>query len=269
MNKKAIKEQFIALLAESKNYTYQALPKGEYGYPISKPPELTAWVRRVRNAISSTFKSDSAVYLMMHKGEQASYAIIGNSLDKFNDAKVNLVKSIQEALKVLENDIYGEVKGEEHPRTNQFHNRKIFIVHGHDHKSKNEVEILLKDLGLEPIVLHRKADEGQTIIEKIEKHSNVGYAVILLTPDDVVTHVQEQNGEEHTPEYRSRQNVIFEFGYFIGRLGRNRVCCLYKEKVALPSDVTGMIYKPFKQEIEEIKYSLLKELKAAGYNISL
>lgn len=149
-------------------------------------------------------------------------------------------------------------------------NNKVFVVHGHNENAKNNLDIFLRENGLEPIVLHRQADEGLTIIEKFEKHSEVGYAFILLTPDEIAYLKNEENKPdgERNKEYRARPNVIFEFGYFIGKLGRARVCCLHTGNVSLPSDVNGMIYKGFNNNnIEEAGYSILKDLRAAGYDV--
>lgn len=145
---------------------------------------------------------------------------------------------------------------------------KIFIVHGHDHAAKAELEIFLREIGLEPIVLHREADEGLTIIEKFEKHSNVGYALVLLTPDDTVQPSVRGEAAKEPVEYRARQNVIFEFGFFVAKLGRSRVCCIYRRNVTPPSDISGLIYKQFREHIDEIKYELLKELRKAGYEVN-
>ena len=143
---------------------------------------------------------------------------------------------------------------------------KIFIVHGHDDISKNELEIFLRSIGLEPIVLHRQADEGLTIIEKFEKHSDVGYAFILLTPDEVAYLRSEdaKPDDERKKELRARPNVIFEFGYFVGKLGRSRVCCLHTGDVSSPSDVSGMIYKRYQSNIEETGVSIMRDLKNCG-----
>jgi len=141
--------------------------------------------------------------------------------------------------------------------------REVFIVHGHDENLKNQLEIFLSEIGLKPIVLHRKADEGLAVIEKFERYSNVGYAFILLTPDDIGYSTEEESKKEK----RARQNVIWEFGYFVGKLGRNKVCCLYKKEVYLPTDVSGMLYKEIKKNVEEVGYAILKELKKAGYNV--
>jgi predicted nucleotide-binding protein len=148
--------------------------------------------------------------------------------------------------------------------------RKVFIVHGRDELAKANLEIFLRELGLDPIVLHRQADEGLTVIEKFEKHSDVGYAFILLTPDEVAYLAAEdaKADSERCKEFRARPNVIFEFGYFVGKLGRARVCCLHTGKVALPSDVHGMIYKRFAASLDDVAYSIIKDLKAAGYAIS-
>lgn len=148
--------------------------------------------------------------------------------------------------------------------------KKVFVVHGHDDIAKTNLEVFLHEIGLEPVVLHRQADEGLTIIEKFEKHSDVGYAFILLTPDEISYLKSEESKDEkdRSIEFRARQNVIFEFGYFIGKLGRSRVCCLYTGDVSLPSDVNGMIYKKFTNSIEEVAYSVLKDLKASGYAIA-
>ncbi|HDX8378932.1 TPA: nucleotide-binding protein [Aeromonas salmonicida] len=148
-------------------------------------------------------------------------------------------------------------------------NKKVFVVHGHDEIAKTNLEVFLHEIGLMPIVLHRQADEGLTIIEKFEKHSDVSYAFILLTPDEISYLIADERKDDNQrrKEFRARPNVIFEFGYFVGRLGRSRVCCLYTGDVSLPSDVNGMIYKKFTNSIEEVAYSIIKDLKASGYAI--
>ena len=148
--------------------------------------------------------------------------------------------------------------------------KKVFVVHGHDEIAKANLEVFLHEIGLEPVVLHRQADEGLTIIEKFEKHSDVGYAFILLTPDEIsyVKADESKDDNKRQEEYRARPNVIFEFGYFVGKLGRSRVCCLYTGGVSLPSDVSGMIYKKFTNSIEEVAYSIIKDLKASGYALA-
>jgi predicted nucleotide-binding protein len=117
--------------------------------------------------------------------------------------------------------------------------KKVFIVHGHDDESKESVARFIERLRLEPIILHEKPNSGRTIIEKFEAYSaDIAYAVVLLTPDDVGSVV----GSHDSMKSRARQNVIMELGYFMGRLGRMRVCALYKQGVELPSDYHGVMY---------------------------
>lgn len=148
---------------------------------------------------------------------------------------------------------------------------KVFVVHGHDSELKNDIDIFLRDIGLEPVILHRQADEGQTVVEKFEKHSDVSYAFILLTPDDVGMTVAQYNKQDKRDDYelRARQNVIFEFGYFAAKLGRRNVCCIYKEGVTLPNDIAGLLYKKVTDTIDSIGYEIIKELKAVGLKIEV
>jgi predicted nucleotide-binding protein len=144
---------------------------------------------------------------------------------------------------------------------------KVFVVHGHDIELKNDVELFLRRINLEPIVLHRQPDEGLTVIEKFEKHAGeTNYAFVLLTPDDIGYPIAEQSkkDEERKIEYRARQNVILEFGFFVGKLGRKNVCCIYKEGVAVPSDLHGLIYKQVRRSVEEVAMQIMKDLKIAG-----
>jgi len=135
----------------------------------------------------------------------------------------------------------------------------VFIVHGHDVEAKESVARFIKTLGLKPIILHEMANRGRTIIEKFEDYSNVGFAVVLLTPDDLGT-TKDKRSELKA---RARQNVIFELGYFIGKLDRKRVCVLHKENVEIPSDYKGILYVEMDQ-LGEWKQKLAIEMKEVG-----
>lgn len=136
--------------------------------------------------------------------------------------------------------------------------RKVFIVHGHDGEAKAEVARFLEKLGFTPIILHEQASKGRTIIEKVESTSDVGFAVVLLTPDD------EGNQKGKSPKPRARQNVVLELGYFVGRLGRDRVCALRRGDVEIPSDFDGVVYETY-DEHGAWKSRLAKELEAAEF----
>jgi predicted nucleotide-binding protein len=138
--------------------------------------------------------------------------------------------------------------------------RKIFVVHGHDDGAKESVARFLEKLGFEAIILHEQASQGRTIIEKVEAHSEVGFAIVLLTPDD------EGNAKGKTPQPRARQNVILELGYFLGRLGRSRVMALRQGDVEIPSDFHGVVYEPLTSD-GAWKPAVGRELQAAGFEI--
>jgi predicted nucleotide-binding protein len=139
---------------------------------------------------------------------------------------------------------------------------KVFIVHGHAGAPREAVARFLGRLDLEPVILHEQANQGKTIIEKFETHADVGFAVILLTPDDV----GGPSASELHP--RARQNVILELGYFIGRLTRAKVCALKVGDLELPSDILGIAWTPFDPH-GAWQLALAKELKTVGYNIDL
>ncbi|PRA85917.1 hypothetical protein CQ054_10640 [Ochrobactrum sp. MYb29] len=135
---------------------------------------------------------------------------------------------------------------------------KIFIVHGHDDGALNGLARFLEKLKLEVIILKEQPNQGRTIIEKYEASaSEVGFAVVLLTPDDIGA-----SASAASPSQRARQNVIFELGYFAGKLGRGRVCLLRKGDVEIPSDLFGVVYTEM-DAADGWKQALVKELKAA------
>lgn len=179
----------------------------------------------------------------------------------------------------------------------------VFIVHGRDLESAKKLKSILKKFSLDPIILHEQPSGSRTIVEKLEKYSDVGYAFVILTPDDVgcldlrvsknlksVAETLQNLVEAYTVikrkaplkkardelsrviglfKPRARQNVVLEFGYFIGLLGRDRVCCLHKGDVELPSDMHGIVYISFKESVNEVRDKIIKELKAAGYEIKM
>jgi predicted nucleotide-binding protein len=142
--------------------------------------------------------------------------------------------------------------------------RTVFVVHGHDEAAKHTVARFLEQLHLAPIILSERPNEGRTVIEKFEKNSDVGFAVVLMTPDDM----GYQRGMEDQPRPRARQNVILELGYFVGKLSRARVAVLYKGSVELPSDYHGVIYIQM-DDGDGWKLKLAKDLKHAGMEIDL
>jgi hypothetical protein len=135
-------------------------------------------------------------------------------------------------------------EAEDEGRVTIHNSKKVFLVHGHDHGINETVTRFLEDLGLEVIILQEQPNRGQTIVEKLEAHSGVGFAVVLLTPDDFGGPAKEPDKAKK----RARQNVILELGLFIGKLGRDRVCPVYVGDLELPSDIHGLLYIPYDEE---------------------
>lgn len=138
--------------------------------------------------------------------------------------------------------------------------KKIFIVHGHEEGPRYAVARFLERIGFEAIILSEQPNEGRTIIEKFEANADVGYAVVLLTPDDTGA----AKGTEAQP--RARQNVILELGYFIGKLGRKRVSALRSTEIEIPSDILGVLWTVYDPH-GGWRTKLAQELQAAGYEI--
>lgn len=139
---------------------------------------------------------------------------------------------------------------------------KVFIVHGRDDLAKTDVARFVERLGFEAIILHEQANSGQTIIEKIEAHTNVGFAVVLYTPCDIGGFANEHQRS------RARQNVVFEHGYLIGKLGRHNVSALVKGDVEIPNDISGVVYVPLDHH-GAWRVALAKELRTAGYSVDM
>lgn len=135
---------------------------------------------------------------------------------------------------------------------------KVFIVHGHDGELKEAVARIIEKQGIKAVILSEQVNRFAAIIEKIEKNSDVSGAVCLFTSDDF----GRAKGES-ADKPRARQNVIFETGYFVGKLGRENIVLINDGKVEMPSDLQGIAYT----HTNEWKLKLLQELKAIGYNI--
>jgi predicted nucleotide-binding protein len=235
----------------------------------SDAPEFKKWHRNTEVAITNIF-GGTARNLGDFRKIRFSLSI-ATSLTTEADWREAYLRGLGTAEAVLQSMIEEVVEywpgdvPEKHipPSVTPSASHRVFVVHGHDDGLKNEVARFLEKLDLEPIVLHEQSNSGQTIIEKFENHADVGFAVVLLTPDDTCS---SSKGRENVARFRARQNVIFEFGYFIGRLGRHRVCGILKGDVDVPSDYSGVVYVPVDNG-GAWKYLLVKELKSAGMNV--
>jgi predicted nucleotide-binding protein len=150
--------------------------------------------------------------------------------------------------------------GQARPTTN-----KVFIVHGHDDALKQAVARVLHQLDLDPIILQEKPDQQRTIIEKFSDYADVSFAIALFTPDDIGGIASGAKSPDDLKR-RARQNVVFEFGYFIGRLGRSNACALVKGDIEFPSDYSGVVYIRA-DDAGSWRFTLVRELRAAGFDV--
>jgi predicted nucleotide-binding protein len=278
-----------------------ALESGSILQTIAAYARLKEWSEHLESILPEEFAKknfgdfDRHLHFINYYLEKKNFEGMKGNFNDIKDRDFPIVKS--RVLDLLESE-----KGISQANAKKF-GKQIFIVHGRRFRAVNELKAILEDVGLEPIVLHEKASGSRTIIEKLEKHSDVGFAFVLLTPDDAgycqfeprklsddyairiiptLKKLRALTGKEH--EYtlaevmkgfvkilrgRARQNVVLEFGYFIGRLGRDRVCCLHQGNVELPSDMTGIVYIHFEKTLEECKEKILEELREANYNIDI
>lgn len=149
--------------------------------------------------------------------------------------------------------------------TNMHISNEVFIVHGHDNEAKQEMARTLEKAGFKAIILHEQPDGGRTIIEKIEKYTDVAFAVVLYTECDLG---RSKNDDAKTEKYRARQNVVFEHGYLIGKLGRSRVCAFVKGDVETPGDISGVVYT-IMDSSDAWKMQLGNNMKDVGIDVDL
>ena len=147
-------------------------------------------------------------------------------------------------------------------------NNKVFVVYGHDKNARTQLEAMLRRWDLEPLILDQLPSDGSTIIEKLEKYTNqADFGIVLTTPDDI----GYAKNNEANKKYRVRQNVVLELGMLLAAKGRSKVAILLSqaEDMESPSDINGLIYIPFKDNVEDAAISLAKEMNKNGYTIEI
>jgi predicted nucleotide-binding protein len=236
-------------------------------------PEVKALERATQETLEDVFGRYTTDFIRYepacHLDAAGSLSLAGNRRDPpdissyYEKGKRDALAILRQAVKGLEERITHATPS---PPTEAAglpsHSNRIFVVHGHDEAARQAVVRFLEKLGFDAIILLEKANQGATIIEKFEKHSTADFAVILLTPDDV----GGTSSSDLRP--RARQNVILELGYFVGRLGRSRVCAILKGEIEFPSDIHGIVTIPF-DNAEAWQLKLAKELKASGHTVDL
>ncbi|HEF4763170.1 TPA: nucleotide-binding protein [Pseudomonas putida] len=233
---------------------------------------ITALEVAIKDTLNRCFGESTSAYDLYSRAADLQYysmmASRGFSTDYDTPTRRNIdnaVALLKQAKRALEEDLADQAHAPqpENPVVADHGqptlSRKVFIVHGHDEGAREMVARFLEQLGFQSIILHEQANQGRTVMEKIETHGDVGFAVVLLTPDD------EGCAKGGTPEPRARQNVLLELGYFLGRLGRDKVCALKRGTVEIPSDFAGVVWESM--DGNGWKQALGRELQAAGHEI--
>jgi predicted nucleotide-binding protein len=237
--------------------------------PKGNSPELTGLSAAIRDTLDRCFGEGSLTFERFVGATTLQFRAmaVGPNYPLQRDyqegAHKNIAQSVallQEAQRTLKEDLADVAHAPTRASSAQSASPsiKVFVVHGHDDAAKHELARFLERVGLEAIILHEQPNQGRTIIEKfVDCAAEVGFAVVLLTPDDLGG---AKAGSAQLA--RARQNVVFELGYFTGKLGRGKVCLLRKGDVEMPSDLYGVVYTDLDAN-EGWKLTLAKEFKAA------
>lgn len=214
---------------------------------------------------------NSASEVVFHTYQLLNYIIeheipidyLGASYTKSGDTEERTEAFVKQVVYPFIESIKNHIGEQELRNMNQ--KIKVFLVHGHDDSAKLEMARVLEKAGFEVIILHEQASAGKTIIEKIEAYTEVAFAVVLYTPCDMGRAKEAAKTDEKS---RARQNVVFEHGYLIGKLGRERVCALVKGDIETPGDISGVVYIAM-DDAGAWKMTLAKEMKATGIQVDM
>ncbi|MBR4092700.1 MAG: nucleotide-binding protein [Oscillospiraceae bacterium] len=223
-------------------------------------PAFQAWHTNVERCLIKIFGEESFEHKDFLKTKFFPSAYVTNA-DILRCCKAGILSTkliLIDYLKELEENAEGNT--DPIPISVNFDFSKIFIVHGHDGELKQSVARIIEKQGIEAVILNEQANQGRTIIEKFEDYSDVSGAICLFTADDLG---RAKNNSDDLP--RARQNVVFEAGYFMGKLSRSNVVIIAEKGVEIPSDMQGIVYT----DKNKWELNVLKELKTMGYDIDL
>ncbi len=232
--------------------------------------KITEWHARTRPLVSRHFADQLATfdgYIRVRFLVTLGLRSVAPQPSRENDNKAKnatakLLAQIDALIELAELDVQKPKTVESLALTGNLSN-KVFVVHGHDEEMKQHVARTLSTLGLDPIILHEQPSGGRSVIEKFESNTDVAFAVVLLSPDDMAFSARERRS---TAKPRARQNVVLELGYFVGKLGRNKVLALRRGDTEIPSDFAGVVYTPF-DAAGHWRLEMVKELQAAGFDV--
>lgn len=213
---------------------------------------------------------ESAILLIENNGyridsQERTGNNLGTKLKLSNGCIVNVYDSGKMSFQGRNNE---EVRAILEGKKPEKANRKVFVVYGHDGNARTQLEAMLRRWDLEPLIIDQLVSSGATIIEKLEEFTQQAeFGIVLATPDDI----GYAKNKEDSKRFRVRQNVVLELGMLLAKMGRSKVAILLSqaEDMEKPSDIDGLIYIPFTNNVEETKVSLAKELKNNGYALDI
>jgi predicted nucleotide-binding protein len=225
------------------------------------------WVLYVKEFLKQSFDHPDNEYLEEFSESGIPMVIVsgGDEVKEERDelkSKVQYLEALKEMLQIIPTAAIKE--NTPSARLQTTNSKKVFIVHGHNHALRNEVELLVKQLDFEPIVLFKEPNLGDTVIEKLfRKMGDASFAIVLYTKCD-----EGKAVEEGCLKPRARQNVVFEHGLMCGLLGRKHVVALVEDGVEIPSDLSGVVYIRI-DEAKRWQFDVAREMKAAGLDVDL
>ncbi|WP_299517820.1 nucleotide-binding protein, partial [uncultured Flavobacterium sp.] len=191
----------------------------------------------------------------------------GNPVQTFKNLinyKLDNLKSLLTRAELLKSQVSNNTTNTVATATKTLSKTEVFIVHGHDEAAKTKTARYIEKLGLRPIILHEQASGSKTVIEKIEAYSNVGFGIVLYTPCDIGAKKEDNPNLKN----RARQNVVFEHGFLIGKIGRENVCALVKDDIETPNDISGVVYVKMDDD-DAWHIKIARELRNSGYEIDM
>lgn len=229
----------------------------------SSDPDFQAWKAKAERLLVKLYGPDSLEYkkfsgthfsLMVMSSLTSDYEFVEACRHGLETTKAIFLTYLEE----LEEENAAPISQDATPVEPSF--TKVFIVHGHGGELKQSVARIVEKQGIEAIILSEQANQGRTIIEKFEDFADVSAAICLYTSDDV-----GKAKDKPTDQPRARQNVVLETGYFMGKLGRNRIVILADHGIEMPSDLSGVVYT----NTRNWEIDLLRELSTIGYAVDL
>ena len=203
---------------------------------------------------------DSGSFIGLMRSGQRTPAVEFKEFRERIESKVDNLKKLNSKTELLKSRIEEKIV----IKSPELNKHEVFIVHGHDDEAKTKVARFIEKLGFKPIILHEQASSSRTVIEKIEEYSNVGFGIVLYTPCDMGA----KKAENLDLKNRARQNVVFEHGFLIGKIGRQNVCAMVKDDVETPNDISGVVYIKMEND-EGWHLKLARELRSSGYDVDM